>query len=233
VVDSIGGGGGLITLPALLSAGMLPHQALATNKGQAVFGAVTSFASFYRRGGIDKKRAPWAFVMGFVGSLAGAALLLRVRPEPLKPLVLVLLCVAAVLVLMPKSRLPRMTMAQPLVAFVPVGLALGVYDGFFGPGVGTMLIVGNLLLFGDSLTQASGNAKVSNLASNAASLILFASQGTIDWRVAGIMAGCNALGAAVGVRLALRVGDKLVRTVVLCVAAALMLKLSLDLVGLR
>jgi hypothetical protein len=233
VVDSIGGGGGLITLPALLSVGMLPHQALATNKGQAVFGAVTSFASFYRRGGIDKKRAPWAFVLGFIGSLAGAALLLAVRPEPLKPMVLVLLFGAAVLVLLPKSRLPRLSMAQPLLAFVPLGLALGVYDGFFGPGVGTMLIVGNLLLFGDSLTQASGNAKVSNLASNAASLILFASRGTIDWRVAAVMAGCNALGAAMGVRLALRVGDKLVRGVVLGVAGILMLKLGLDVLGLR
>src|SRR3954470_16589055 len=91
LVDAIAGGGGLLTVPSLLAAGLPPQIALATNKGQAAFGAVSSFASFWSKDGIDRKRAPFGFVCGFLGALAGAQVLLLVRPEPLKPIVLVLL----------------------------------------------------------------------------------------------------------------------------------------------
>jgi len=106
---------------------------------------------------------------------------------------------------------------------------LGAYDGFFGPGTGSMLIIAFALVLGDSLTRASGNAKVVNLASNLAAFILFARRGTIVWPIALPMAGANALGAIVGARLALRRGDRLVRWVVLVVVVAVVVKLSLDL----
>ncbi len=230
-VDAIAGGGGLVTLPALLAAGLDPRVALATNKGQAVFGAVASFVSFWRRRAIDPTRAPLAFATGFVGALGGAALLLWMRPEPLRPLVIALLVAAAVLVSVPRRVLPDLGLERPLRVFAPLGLALGVYDGFFGPGTGSILIAIHVVVFRDPLTPASANAKVGNLASNVAALAVFAYGGAVLWRIALVMAVANALGALAGSRLALHVGDRLVRVVVLLVVAALVVKLSLALIG--
>jgi len=229
LVDAIAGGGGLLTVPSLLAAGLPPQIALATNKGQASFGAVSSFASFWMRDGIDKKRAPLGFACGFLGSLAGAQVLLLVKPEPLKPVVLVLLILAAAFVAWPRKPSEGRPHEWAMFALAPVGLGLGFYDGFFGPGVGSMLIVSFVLLFGDTLTRASGNAKVVNLASNLAALGLFASRGTILWKIALPMAAANAAGAFVGARLAVKRGDRLVRVVVLVVVGALVLKIGWDL----
>jgi len=229
LVDAIAGGGGLLTVPSLLAAGLPPQIALATNKGQASFGAVSSFASFWMRGGIDRKRAPLGFACGFLGSLAGAQVLLLVKPEPLKPVVLVLLVLAAAFVAWPRKPSEGRPHDWAMFALVPVALGLGFYDGFFGPGVGSMLIVAFVVLFGDTLTRASGNAKVVNLASNLAALGLFASRGTILWKVALPMAAANAAGAFVGARLAVKRGDRFVRVVVLVVVAALVVKIGWDL----
>ena len=230
VVDAIAGGGGLITLPALLAAGLPPQIALATNKGQASFGAVSSFTSFWLRDGIDRKRAPLGFLCGFAGSLAGAQVLLLVKPEPLKPVVLVLLILAAAFVAWPRKPSEGKPHDWAMIALPPVALSLGFYDGFFGPGVGSMLIVAFVLLFGDTLTRASGNAKVVNLASNLAALGLFAARGTVLWKIALPMAAANATGAFVGARLAVKRGDRFVRVVVLVVVGALVLKIGWDLV---
>lgn len=227
-VDAIGGGGGLVTVPALLAAGLDPRVALATNKGQAVFGAVSSAASFGRHGAVTPERVKVAFASGFVGSLLGALLLVTRRPEPLRPLVVVLLLTALAVALVPRDRLPRLTPKHPTVALVAVSLGLGAYDGFFGPGVGSMLIAANVVLFHEPLVRASGNAKIVNLASNLAAFGLFAARGTILWRVALPMAVANALGASVGARLALKGGDKLVRRVVVCVVLAVVAKLVRD-----
>ena len=234
LVDAIAGGGGLITLPALLAAGLPPHVALGTNKGQAVFGAVSSATSFWRRGGIDRRRALPAFACGFVGSLLGALAQLALEPAALRPLVLVMLLGAAVIVAWPRrGGAPgdgvREPIANAMIWGAVTALVLGAYDGFFGPGVGTMLIVAFVLVFDDTLTRASGNAKVVNLASNLAALLLFSMKGTIVWRVALPMAGANALGAFFGARLAVTRGDRLVRLVVLAVVVVLVVKLLLDL----
>ncbi len=230
MVDAIGGGGGLVTVPALLAAGLDPRVALATNKGQAVFGAVSSAASFGRHGAVTPERVKVAFAAGFVGSLLGALLLVTRRPEPLRPLVVALLLTALAVALVPRDRLPRLTPKHPTVALVAVSLGLGAYDGFFGPGVGSMLIAANVVLFHEPLVRASGNAKIVNLASNLAAFGLFAARGTILWRVALPMAVANALGASVGARLALKGGDKLVRRVVVCVVLAVVAKLVRDMV---
>jgi uncharacterized membrane protein YfcA len=229
LVDSIAGGGGLLTVPALLAAGLPAPVALATNKGQAVFGAVSSFGSFWIRGGVDKARVPLGFVCGFLGSLAGARVLLSIHPEPLKPIVLVLLVVAAVIVAWPRKPTHGRPHAWAMTALVPVAFGLGFYDGFFGPGVGSMLIVAFVLIFGDSQTRASGNAKVVNLASNLAAIGLFASRGAVLWSIALPMAVANASGAYVGARLAVKRGDRFVRAVVLVVVGALVAKMAWDL----
>ncbi|MBX3228967.1 MAG: TSUP family transporter [Labilithrix sp.] len=230
LVDAIAGGGGLITVPALFAAHLPVPVALATNKGQAAFGAVSSFMSFWTRGEIDKERALLGFAGGFVGSLAGAALLLVVPSKPLKPVSLVLLMIAAAIVMWPRKPGHGTRRRWAMKALLPIAAALGFYDGFFGPGVGSMLIVAWVLVFGDAITRASGNAKVVNLGSNLAALLVFSVKGAVLWHVSAPMAIANACGSFLGARLAVKRGDRFVRTVVLLVVSALVLKMAYELV---
>ena len=231
-IDAIAGGGGLLTVPALMSFVPSPHLALGTNKGQSVFGAIASAVSFWRAGGLDRHRAPLAFACGAAGAVLGALLQLRVSNAPLKPIVLGLLLFAAALVafrpLLLRGRKPHETKA-PRARLASIALIAGVYDGFFGPGVGSLLIVAFVAFAGDSMTRASGNAKVVNLASNLTSFCVFAVKGTILWSVALPMAACNALGAWVGAHTAMKRGDAFVRVVVLMVVLSLAGKLGWDL----
>jgi uncharacterized protein len=234
LVDAIAGGGGLVSLPALLAAGLPPHVALGTNKGQAVFGAAASAISFWRRGVVDRDRAPLGFAAGFAGSLLGAMGVLAVPLAPLRVVVIVLLVIAAAVVLARRkvdARPREMTAGARNAALAGIALVIGAYDGFFGPGTGSMLVVAFAVVFGDALTRASGNAKIVNLASNVAAVLLFAYHGVVVWSVALPMAAANALGAATGAHLAVRNGDRLVRAVVLVVVAALVVKLAVDLAG--
>ena len=232
LVDAIAGGGGLVALPALLAAGLPPHVALATNKGQAVFGAAASAISFWRRGVIDRDRAPLGFAAGFAGSLLGAMGVLAVPLAPLRVVVIVLLVIAAAVVLARRNVAahPReLSAGARNAALAGIALVIGAYDGFFGPGTGSMLVVAFVVVFGDALTRASGNAKIVNLASNIAAVLLFAYHGVVVWSVALPMAAANALGAVTGAHLAVRNGDRLVRAVVLVVVAAIVVKLAVDL----
>ena len=230
LVDAIAGGGGLLTVPSLLAAGLPPQIALATNKGQAAFGAVSSFASFWARGR-DRPQARAARLRmrlrrlarrraGAPAREARAAEAGRARAARSSP---------RRFVAWPRKPSEGRPHDWAMIALVPVALALGFYDGFFGPGVGSMLIVAFVLLFGDTLTRASGNAKVVNLASNLAALGLFASRGAVLWKIALPMAAANAAGAFVGARLAVKRGDRFVRVVVLVVVAALVVKIGWDL----
>lgn len=230
--DAIAGGGGLVTVPALLAVGLPPQVALATNKGQAVFGAVASAATFARKKGLDLARAPLRFALGAAGSLVGAFVLGLVDPKPLKGVVLALLGVAATLLLFkPPAPPTQRPPVPPRAGALAVALvALGFYDGFFGPGTGSLLIVAFGYLGGDDLLRASGNAKVVNLASNVAAFGLFAAKGAILWPIALPMAAANVLGASLGARVALRGGARLVRGVVLAVLTVLVTKVVWDLV---
>ena len=229
LVDAVAGGGGLVTVPALLAVGLPPGIALATNKGQAAPGAVSSFVTFFRRGGVDRKRAPLGFACGFIGSLLGARLLLALRPEPLRPIVIALLLFALAVMLL-RARIPARTepLSRPRLVLVLVALALGIYDGFFGPGTGSLLIVLFVTLFGDTPLYASGNAKVVNLGSNLAAFLVFAWRGAILWKLSLPMAAANIVGARLGARLALRQGDRFVRGVVAIVVFAVVGKLLFD-----
>ena len=234
LVDAIAGGGGLVALPALLAAGLPPHIALGTNKGQAVFGAASSAISFWRRGVVDRDRAALGFAAGFAGSLVGAWGVLAVPLRPLRVIVIVLLLIAAAIVLARRDVAPQpraLGRGARAAALAGIALGIGAYDGFFGPGTGSMLVVAFAVVFGDTLTRASGNAKIVNLASNLAAMLLFASRGVIVWRVALPMAAANAVGAAIGAHLAVRNGDRLVRVVVLIVVASVCVKLATQLLG--
>jgi hypothetical protein len=234
-VDAIAGGGGLLTVPALMTFIPSPHLALATNKGQAVFGAVASATSFWRGKSVDRARAPLAFLCGSVGAASGALLQLRVRPEPLKPIALVLLVLAAAVValrpLIIRDVKPHAISGRGSnLSLATIAVTIGGYDGFFGPGTGSLLIIAFVTFHGDTMTRASGNAKIVNLASNLTSFGIFAVKGTIIWSVALPMAACSAVGAALGARVAMKRGDAFVRFVVLAVVGALVVKLAFDLV---
>ncbi|HKO51642.1 MAG TPA: TSUP family transporter [Polyangiaceae bacterium] len=233
LVDAVAGGGGLFTVPALLAAGLPPGLALATNKGQAAPGALASFITFFRRrGGLDRQRAPLGFVCGFLGSLLGARLLLEMRPEPLRPIIAVLLLFAlGFMLLRSRIRVRETPLSRPKLALALIALTLGTYDGFFGPGTGSLLIVLFITLFGDSPLFASGNAKVVNLGSNLAAFLLFAWRGAIWWQLALPMAAANILGARLGARLALRQGDRFVQVVVTVVVLAVVCKLLFDMLS--
>ncbi len=227
-VDAIGGGGGLLTLPVLLASGLPPHLALGTNKGQSVFGAAAALVRFSRAGLVPLARARWTFPLGFLGSLLGARLVLWVRPDVLRPVVLALLVAAALFVVL-RPRLARGSPPSTAVApAVALAFVVGAYDGFFGPGTGTLLIVGLAGLLALPLQQASAEAKVVNFASNLAAMLLFAARGTVVWHTALPMAAGQLLGGWLGAHLTVRGGERIVRWVVVAVVAALVLKLSVD-----
>jgi uncharacterized protein len=228
-VDAIAGGGGLITLPALLTAGLVPHAALATNKGQSVWGSFAALIAFWRAGRVDRKQALYAFPLGFAGSFAGATIVSGIDKDALRPIVIAMLIGAALLLVVRKPSAQEDTRNAPLAA-AGLALVIGAYDGFFGPGTGTFLIVGFVALCGRSLVHASADAKVVNFASNLAAVCVFAYQGLIRWELALPMAVGQLVGGIVGARLAMKGGERIVRGVVLCVSGALVVKLVLELV---
>jgi uncharacterized membrane protein YfcA len=227
-VDAIAGGGGLITLPALLAAGLSPHQALATNKGQSMWGSGAALVAFWRAGRVERKQAPVNFSLGFVGSLVGAALVSMIDKDALRPIVIAMLIGAAVLLVIRKPVRDQDAPDAKWWIAALLALVIGAYDGFFGPGTGTFLIVGFVALCGRSLVHASADAKVVNFASNLAAVAVFANAGFVVWQLALPMAVGQLCGGIIGAHLAMRGGERIVRGVVLCVSGALIIKLVLD-----
>jgi uncharacterized membrane protein YfcA len=228
-VDAIAGGGGLVTLPALLATGMPPHLALGTNKGQSVWGSGAALAAFWRADRVDRRQAAFAFPLGFVGSLAGAQIVTAIDKDALRPIVIAMLIGAAVLLVIRKpSREADDVHARWWVAAL-LALVIGAYDGFFGPGTGTFLIVGFVALCGRSLVHASADAKVVYVASNLAAVAIFAREHAVLWDVALPMAGAQLTGGIIGAHLAMKGGARIVRAMVLLVSGALIVKLGFQL----
>jgi hypothetical protein len=227
-VDAIAGGGGLITVPALLAAGLPPHVVLGTNKGQSMWGSGASLFTFWRGARVDRKQALFAFPLGFGGALIGTSLVLRVPSDALRPIVIALLLGAAVLLVVKKPSRDSDGPAHWGIA-ATLALVIGGYDGFFGPGTGTFLIVGFVALCGRSLVHASADAKVVNFAANLAAMLMFASRGDVIWEISLPMAVGQLLGGVIGARLAMKGGSRVVRIAVLVVSGALIAKLAVDL----
>jgi uncharacterized protein len=230
IVDAIAGGGGLVTVPLLSAFGLPPHAVLATNKGQSMFGSAASLVTFWRAGKVSRRLAAYTFPLALAGSIAGAIAVTAVSPANLRPIVIVMLLCAAALMLVRKPR--RDDDAPTARAFgwaIVLAVAIGFYDGFFGPGTGTFLIIGFVLLCGASLARATADAKVVNFGSNLAAVIWFASHGYVVWEIALPMAAAQLAGGIVGARLALRGGAPLIRIVVVVVSLGLVGKLAYDL----
>lgn len=229
-VDAIAGGGGLVTVPALLLAGLDPVSAVATNKLQGSFGTVSATWAFARARKIDWRAvAPMALAAGG-GSLAGA-LAIRVLPGAWLAGIIPLLLVAAALYF---GLAPRMTeegahrrIGTSLFTATLVPL-IGFYDGFFGPGAGSFYMIGFVTLLGFGIVRATAHTKALNAASNLASLALYVYSGLVIWPV-GLVMGLGALvGAQLGSRLAMRWGARLIRPLLVVVCLLVALRLLLD-----
>ncbi len=230
-IDAIAGGGGLITVPALLGAGVPIQFVFGTNKGSAVFGSGASLWRFWRAGAVDRRRAKLLFVLGFIGSLGGAALVARADPKVLKPLVLVLLVAAGVTVTLVRPKPPGegQALTNASLKAAVIALVIGAYDGFFGPGTGTFLIIAFVTVLHLSLSLATANAKVVNFASNLAAVFVFVAHDQVQWAISVPMAVSQFAGGTLGAHFAMKGGDRVVRFAVLGVVLALVTKLAYEL----
>jgi uncharacterized membrane protein YfcA len=226
-VDAIAGGGGLISVPALLGFGLPAPLALATNKLQASFGSGSAAWSYARRGAVDLRRCRPGFVLTAIGSLGGAWAVRWSDPEILGRLIPWLLgAIILCFVFRPKlgetSRRHRM---EPGAFYLLFGLGLGFYDGFFGPGVGSFWTIAFVTVLGHDFVQAAGHTKAMNFASNLAALVFFAFAGTVLWLPGLVMGAGQLLGGRLGAHLAMTRGARFVRPVFLLMAALVALKL--------
>jgi uncharacterized membrane protein YfcA len=177
---------------------------------------------------IERRRSGWSFAAGFAGSATGAVIVSQVDKDALKPLVIGMLIAAAVLVLLPR-RAGVTPPRRPLVVAIAIALVIGFYDGFFGPGTGTLLIVGYMWLLAEAPQGASANAKVVNFASNVAAVIAFGAADMIVWQISLPMAAGQFIGGTVGAHVVLRRGSNIVRFAAVAVALALVAKLAIEL----
>jgi uncharacterized protein len=229
IIDALAGGGGLITIPALMAAGVPPVQAIATNKLQSSVGTAGAVFAFARQGRIDFRRFLWPAVGAFTGSVAGAVALQAVDPSLLAGLVPVLLvAMAAYFLFGPKASEADTHARLGHAALVAVMFAIGSYDGFFGPGTGSFMATALVALFGMGLVSATAHTKFLNLASNLAALVTLVLGGQVLWVVGVVMAGASLAGGQIGAHLALRVGGRAIRPLLVVMSLALTVKLLSD-----
>jgi uncharacterized membrane protein YfcA len=229
-VDTIAGGGGLLTLPMLLSICPDPKLALGTNKLQSTFGSTSATFHFAHAGALNLREVYRACLLAFLGSLIGTLLVAQVDSHRLKQILPVLLVAVAVFVwlrpqLGEKDIHPRISRLKFDFIFA---FGIGFYDGILGPGTGTFLALAFMLGLGLNLTKATANTKALNWASNVASLIVFALAQKI-WFAAGLVMGAGQmLGARLGSRMVLTRGTKFIRPVFLAMVLLITLKMIYD-----
>ncbi len=232
-VDSAAGGGGLISLPAYLFAGLPPHFVYGTNKFTAACGTSVATANYFRKGALDGKIALLAAAGSFAGSALGARLVLLLSDAVLKWMMLVLLPLAAAVIfwrrnLPDEDRSAALAPRKKLLLALAIGLGIGCYDGLVGPGTGTFAILAFTTVMGYSLRTAGGNAKVLNLASNYASLIVYLLSGYVAFSIAIPCAVGNICGNVLGSQLALKKGARFIRPMMVVVLALLLFKIGWD-----
>ncbi|MEO3385621.1 TSUP family transporter [Mesorhizobium sp. CAU 1741] len=229
-IDSIAGGGGLITVPALLLAGFSPVQALGTNKLQGLFGAASATIAYASKGHVDLRKQLPAAVMSFLGAFCGAALATVLPGEWLHAALPPMLIVIAVYFAF-KPNMDDVDRAERLSPFlfglmiVPV---IGFYDGVFGPGTGSFFMLSFVALAGYGVLKATAHTKLLNLASNLGGFAFFAYAGVVSWQIGIMMGACQFLGARVGAGLAMKNGARLIKPLLVITCVVLAIRLLLD-----
>ena len=233
-LDSIVGGGGLVLVPALFATFPAAHPAtlLGTNKGAAIWGTGMATWQYSRRVDLRWPVLMPAAALGFAGSLAGAWVVTVVSPDFLRK-ILPFILLAMLLYTLAKKQLgqvhaPRFSGRGEAMAASVIGLTLGFYDGFFGPGTGSLFVFLMVRWLGYDFLNASASAKVLNCATNLAALILFTIKGHVWWHFVVAMAIANVIGSLLGTHMALKHGAGFIRAVFILVVGALILKTAYD-----
>ena len=227
LLDAIAGGGGIISLPTYLLAGLPIHMALGTNKVSASLGSLASTGRYIHQGYIDWKLAVPSVVMALLVSMGGTRLQLLVDETYLQYLLLVVLPVVAVVVLRQREfreipgDIPRRRQAAVVLT---ASLIIGAYDGFYGPGTGTFLLLVYTGLGQMDVRTASGNVKAVNLASGIGSLVTAVLYGQVFWQLGLIATAASFAGHYVGAGLTIKNGAKIVRPVAVVALGLLAVK---------
>ncbi|WGV61129.1 TSUP family transporter [Brevibacillus brevis] len=233
-IDSTVGGGGLISLPALLGLGMPPYLALGTNKLAGTISSATSSYTFIKNGKFDKKLMLILFPVSLIGAYFGAKTVLFVPQEFLKVLVVIMMALIFVYTLFNK-RFGQDSNYKGLTKFtlgigIPFTFLIGFYDGFFGPGTGSFFVFLMVLLFGYDFVIAAGNGRTLNLASNISALFVFTMEGKVVFMTGLIMGIAMLLGANLGAKMAIKTGVRYVRPLFLVVSITLIVKMVYELI---
>lgn len=227
-VDAIAGGGGIISLPALLATGMPPHLALGTNKLQGTFGSLTAAVNYSRKGLVNMHDLPLGIAFTALGALVGTVTVQLISADFLRHIILVLLAGVFIYTLCSPDmgRLDRRAwVARPLF-FGVAGMVLGFYDGFFGPGTGSFWTIALVLVMGLNLKNATAHTKIFNFTSNIVALSAFLIGGKVIVSAGLLMGAGQMLGAFLGSRLVIRRGTGFVRIFFLAVVAVTIVKLA-------
>lgn len=226
-VDSIAGGGGIITIPMFLAIGIPAHQALGTNKLQASFGSLTASIHYSRGKLVDVKQTVEGVIFTAIGAAAGTITIQFVSADFLGRIIPIMLAVIFLYMLFsPKlgtsDRKPTM---HTFLFYVSMGLALGFYDGAFGPGTGSFWMVAFVTFLGYNMKKANAYTKVMNFTSNIVALTAFIIGGNVLFAIGLVMATGQILGATIGSHLVMKRGVKFVRVFFLTVVAVTIAKL--------
>lgn len=228
-VDSIAGGGGLISLPAYLLAGVPIHGAIATNKLSSATGTLISTGRFVKNKFADMKIAPWSVAAALVGSFLGANLSLHTSERVLQILLLLVLPFTAFYVLKNKNLEPEHPFSLPrkrqYLIVVAASFVIGAYDGFYGPGTGTFLLLIFTGLAKMDLRTASGNMKLVNLSSNIAALVTYIAAGQVIWALGLTASLFSVAGHFLGSGMVLKSGTRAVKPVIILVLVLLFVKI--------
>ena len=225
LIDSIAGGGGLLTTPSMLLVGMPPLNVLATNKFQSCFGTVTSTYNYYKNGFLVEKNKKLYTALSFIGSGVGTMLVSRISNETLESVIPILLISAAIFFITNKGPSGVKKNEKLLIVFNLVVFAIGFYDGFFGPGTGSFFVLSFIVIKGMNIMKATAVTKLLNFSSNFAAFIIFAFQGYVIWLLGLIMAIAQIAGAYTGSRFAIKNGEKVVRPVLVIVSLLLSVRI--------
>ena len=228
LVDAIGGGGGLISLPAYLIAGLPMHQAVATNKLSSTCGTTLATIRFIKNKLVNFKLAIPSVISAIIGSSIGAKLSLAMSEKIMEYILFIVLPLAAFIVLNKKwfKDNPNAELklnAKTYMTAIIAALIIGMYDGFYGPGTGTFLIIAFTTFAKISIGSANAQAKVINLTTNITSLAIFLISGQVVVLLGLAAALCNMAGNYVGAGLALTKGSKITRPVIVLVLGLLFL----------
>ncbi|KFZ38036.1 membrane protein [Shewanella mangrovi] len=226
-IDSIAGGGGLITIPALMWLGLPPAAALATNKLQACGGSFFASVYFVRKGMVKLADMKLAIICALVGSAVGTIAVQLVDGGVLKMVLPFLILAIGCYFLFSKkvSDDDSARVLKPGAFALTIGLGVGVYDGFFGPGTGSFFALGFVTLAGFGIAKATAHAKVMNFATNISSLVFFTLGGKVVWSMGLIMLVGQGLGATLGSRLVISKGTKLIKPLVVTMSLLMSVKL--------